>query len=136
DDKMIGRLILAAVALPEFAAGEERRQHLPNIAVGCQKSIGEPLDECRRRLVGDKILRQLEADMAGCRRAFRQNVKRLLAFGLAARAQRMTEEDLGAEIMASALENRGVIGQFAHVPATDSASGEDARQVADLFFGV
>src|SRR5438094_4040522 len=103
---MIGRLILAVVALPEFSAGEERRQYLPDIAVGRQKSVGEPLDERGGRHVGDKILRQLEADMAGCRRAFRPDVARLLAFGLATRAQRLTEEDLGAEIIASAPENR------------------------------
>ena len=74
--------------------------------------------------------------MPGRRRALRENVQRLLAFGLAARAQRLTKKDLGAEIMTSTFENSGVLGIFAGIEAIDAPSGEDPRQSRHVILGV
>src|SRR5262249_17903370 len=68
DHELIWRLVFFAVAVPELGAGDKDFQNLPNIAIGLQKTRREPVDQRRRRLIGDKILRQLETDMAGPRR--------------------------------------------------------------------
>jgi hypothetical protein len=132
---MVGRLVLAAVAVPKLAAGEQHFEHLTNIAAGRLKPIRQLLDERRRRFVGDKILGQFEADMTRRRRALRQDVERLLAFRLAverAAADRKT----GAEIVTSALEHRSVLRKFAGIGAIDAPAGEDPRQRHDIVLAV
>ena len=69
---MIRRLIFLPIAPPELAAGEKYAEHFPDIAIGSEM-LGEPLDEGRRRIVWDKILRQLEGYVVGGRRAFCEN---------------------------------------------------------------
>src|SRR5439155_24764612 len=89
--EMVGRLVLVAVALQKLAAGEQHLEYLPDISAGRQKPAGKSLHQRRRRFVRDKVLRQFEADVAGRRRASRQDVERLFAFGLASRAQLVTK---------------------------------------------
>ena len=115
DHKLIGRLVFRARAFPEFVAGEERPQDFSNIAVGLEKPGREPLDQLWGRLVGDKVLRQLERDVTGGRRAARQDVERLLTLRLAARLQLMAEENLWAVIVTRAFEDRGMFGKEAGI---------------------
>src|SRR5271166_4523082 len=88
DHEVIRRLIFLAITLPKLAAEEKCAQHFSDIAVSREKPRSETLDERYRRLVGNKILRQLEGDVTGGSRALCKNVERFLPFGLASRPQR------------------------------------------------
>ena len=74
--------------------------------------------------------------MAGRRRALREDVERLLAFGLAARTQLVAKKGLGTEIVASALEHRRILGKLARIRAIDAPSGEDPRQRHHILLAV
>ena len=108
---MIGSLVFSAIAVPELAAGEERLQDFPDVAVSLLEPRGEPVDERRRWVVGDEILCQLVADVMGGGGASGQNLERLLALRLTARLHRVTEEHFGAVIMASAFKDSGILGE-------------------------
>src|SRR5256885_9639590 len=74
--------------------------------------------------------------MAGRRRALREDVERLLAFGLATRTQLLAKKNLGTEIVASALEHRRILGKLPRIRTIDSPSSEDPRQRHHILLGV
>src|SRR5437763_1417639 len=80
-------------------------QHGFDIAAGLLESRGKPIDEGRRRLVGDKVLRQLEGDMTRGRRAFREQIERGLTFRLAIAGDVLAEKMLVAIVVTRGIEH-------------------------------
>ena len=72
------RSVVARV--PEFRAGEHRLEHRARLAVGLEIAIRHPLDQRFGRIVGDEVLRQLEAQMLRRGGTARQDIQRMLAF--------------------------------------------------------
>src|SRR5439155_14041608 len=66
---VFGGDVFAPGAVAEFAAGEQRPQHVADVAVAVGEARGETVDQRRGRLVGDEMLGQREGDVARRRRA-------------------------------------------------------------------
>ena len=83
---------------------EHLAQHGGDRAVGLLKRPRHPLDERRRRIVGDEVGRELRADEARRGRLPAEQRDGVLDLGEAVAGDRVAEHRLGAEVVARRVE--------------------------------
>ena len=68
----LGRLSLPRSRVPGLRRVDQRLRDLLQVAVGVEETLRQPLDQRRRRLVGDEVARELARDVRGGRRMARE----------------------------------------------------------------
>ena len=71
-DPFARALDLGLLRRPGLRRGDQRLRHLLEVAVGVEKALRQPLDQRRRRLVGDEMARELGRDVLRGRRMARE----------------------------------------------------------------
>ena len=72
DDPFARPLDLGLLRRPGFGRRDQRLRHLLEVAVGVEKTLRQPIDERRRRVVGNEMARQLGRDVLRRRRMTRE----------------------------------------------------------------